>query len=135
MDLPALHAFVEHSKARRSVWERNLSPHSHQIVIKWISIHVATTTGTYAASKNRSLNIFLAITAHQTSVHDTFVEAGGINADADGVPISIDKVVALEAAHHGRAVLECTLIVACAGILLGNSIDVFLRSLLDGIDW
>ena len=87
---------------------------------------MGTTTGTYATSKNGSFSIISTVTAHKTSVHDTFVETGSVDAYANGVSVGIDKVVALKAAHHGRAVLEGALIVASAGILPRNAIDVFL---------
>jgi len=43
--------------------------------------------------------------------------------------------VTLEAADHGRAILKGALVVAVAGVLPGDAIDVFLRPLLDAVDW
>jgi len=48
--------------------------------------------------------------------------------------VDIHKVMTLEAANHGRTVLEGALVVAGASILPGDAIDVFLRSLLDAVD-
>jgi len=48
--------------------------------------------------------------------------------------VDIHKVMTLEAANHGRTVLEGALVVASASILPGDAIDVFLRSLLDAVD-
>jgi hypothetical protein len=107
-----------------------LSPHTHEIIIQWIHIPTAS----QSSSHNRSFSVVSGSATHQAPVHYTLVEAGGIDADIDGVAVGVDKVVTLEAADHGGAVLEGALVVAGAGILLGDAIDVLLRPLLDGVD-